>query len=73
MRLTHKPDRNEWIISICIKPFMEREKHIDISSMYVLVFQRKPCLYLLNRFDFLKHVQHFDDKQLIFIQVQLCI
>lgn len=28
--------------------------------MYVLVFQRKTCLGLLNRFNFLKHVQHLD-------------
>ena len=27
--------------------------------MSVLVFQRKPCLRLMNRFNSLKHVQHF--------------
>ena len=69
----HEPDRNGWIIFIYIKFFMEREKYIYISSIYVLVFQRKPSLHLLNRFNFLKHVQHFDDKQLIFIQLQECI
>ena len=28
--------------------------------MYALVFQRKPCLHLVKRFNSLKHVQHFD-------------
>ena len=28
--------------------------------MCVLVFQRKPCLHLMTRFNFLKHLQHFD-------------
>ena len=28
--------------------------------MYFLVFQRKACLRLINRFQFLKHVQYFD-------------
>ena len=27
--------------------------------MYVIVFQRKPNLHLVNRFNSLKHVQHF--------------
>ena len=31
-----------------------------MSSMHALVFQRKPCLCFMNRFNFLKHVQHFD-------------
>ena len=30
------------------------------SCMYVLVFQRKPCLCLMNRLNSMKHVQHFD-------------
>ena len=28
--------------------------------MYVLVFQRKPSLHLMNGTNSLKHVQHFD-------------
>ena len=28
--------------------------------MYVLVFQRKPYLHLMNTLNSLKHVQHFD-------------
>ena len=29
-----------------VKNFMEREKYVYVSYMYVLVFQRKPCLNL---------------------------
>ena len=28
--------------------------------MYTLVLQRKPYLHLANRFNSLKHIQHFD-------------
>ena len=44
-----------------VKIFMEREKYIYIiSCMYFVLFQRKPCPHLTNRFNSLKHVQHFD-------------
>ena len=28
--------------------------------MYVLIYQRKPYLCLMDRFNFLKHMQHFN-------------
>ena len=31
-----------------------------VSSMFVLAFQRNPCLRFNNRFNSLKHVQDFD-------------
>ena len=43
---------------------MKGEKHIyiayTVSCMYVLVFQRKPSMRLINRPNSLKHIQHFD-------------
>ena len=43
-----------------LKHFVERSIFIlYISCMYVIVFQRKPNLHLVNRFNSLKHVQHF--------------
>ena len=42
---------------------MEREKSIFTfytCCMYVLVFQRKPCLRVINKFNCLKDVQNFD-------------
>ena len=46
-----------------VKTFMKREKYIYItyiSCMYVLVFQRKPYLHLVNGFNSFKLVQNFD-------------
>ena len=40
---------------------MEKDKYIYIISfMYVLIYQRKPWLCLMNRFNFLKLMQHFN-------------
>ena len=40
---------------------MEAEKYtLYKSCVHVLVFQRKPCLCFMNRFDSLKQVHHLD-------------
>ena len=40
---------------------MEAEKYtLYKSCVHVLVFQRKPCLCFMNRFDSFKQVHHLD-------------
>ena len=63
LQFEHKPsNRNGWTLFF-VKNFMEREKSIFTlytCCMYVLVFQRKPCLRVINKFNCLKDVQNFD-------------
>ena len=59
LQFEHKlSDRNGWALFVCTIG-LYGEKFIYMSCMFVLVFQRKPSLHLTNRFNSLKHMQHF--------------
>ena len=55
--------RYEWVtILVCKKLYRWRKTYsYSIYLAYVLVFQRKPCLCLMNGLNSLKDVQHFDE------------